>query len=112
MPTLRGSSAALESFQTPPAPLPRAREEPLPHRPPGAGKPMMRRVVVIALAAAAVSAGAGAITVGVLSGELVATGSWAGEAAPRMAAKTAAAASAMTRMRRVIGLPAPGGRRK
>ena len=56
MPTLRGSSAALESFQTPPAPLPRAREEPLPHRPPGAGKPMMRRVLVIALAAAAVFA--------------------------------------------------------
>ena len=64
------------------------------------------------LSGAAVSAGAGAITVGVLSGELVASGSWAGEAAPRMAAKTAAAASAMTRMRRVIGLPAPGGRRK
>ena len=33
---------------------------------------------------AALSSGAGAITVGVLSGELVATGSWAGEAAPRI----------------------------
>ena len=56
MPTLRGSPAAFESFQTPPAPLPRAREEPLPLRPPGAGEPMMRRILVIALAAAAVFA--------------------------------------------------------
>src|SRR5215211_7227160 len=42
--------------QSPATPLPRAREEPLSLRPPGAGAPMMRRVVVIALAAAAVFA--------------------------------------------------------
>src|SRR5829696_977892 len=51
-----GEPAALEPFQTPPALLPRAHEEPHLLRPPGAGKPMMRRVVVIALAAAAVFA--------------------------------------------------------
>ena len=51
-----GESGGVPSFQTPPTPLPRAREEPLLLRPPGAGKPMMRRVLVIALAAAAVFA--------------------------------------------------------
>src|SRR5688572_27631638 len=56
MPTLRGSPAAIESYQTPPSPLPRAREEPPFLRPPAAGDPVMRRIVVIALAAAAVFA--------------------------------------------------------
>src|SRR5829696_5411868 len=51
-----GEPAALEPFQTPPALLPRAHEEPHLLRPPGAGRPMTRRIIVIALAAAAVFA--------------------------------------------------------
>src|SRR5215213_2542895 len=61
---------------------------------------------------AALSTGAGAMAAGVPSGEPVGAGSWAVETAPRMAANTAATASAMTTTRRVIGAPAPGGRRE
>src|SRR5215208_2696539 len=55
MPTLEEELAASRRSE-PATPLPRAREEPLLLRPPGAGAPMTRRVVVIALAAAAVFA--------------------------------------------------------
>src|SRR5215213_8014368 len=54
VPTLGRRAGGVPSYPNPASPLPRAREEPQLHHPPGAGQPMMRRVVVIALAAAAV----------------------------------------------------------
>ena len=56
MPTLRGSPAAFTSYQTPPLPFHVHAKSPSFLRPPGAGDPMMRRILVIALAAAAVFA--------------------------------------------------------
>src|SRR5215218_2963104 len=49
----RGGVRRRSVVSEPPLPLPRAREEPPFLRPPGAGEPMTRRIIVIALAAAA-----------------------------------------------------------